>query len=513
MTKQVEMGRRGRFSFLSESELYISAFADTARSPLWVAGACSLLLSLWQFFQLDAINPDGVCYLEAAARVAQGQGMALHWCGQAAWPFYHILVGGLARVTGWSVFAAASVLNALLTLQTVVLFVVIVRFLAASRRIHWLAVLTILLAHHLNAFRTDILRDHGYWAFYLASLAVLLNYAVTAEQGPRWGLAIGWGGLMLVAALFRLEGGIFLLLVPLLACSFRHYRLRAFLQLNSVLFLLMLLAGTALLLNPDFSLHSLGRMDYFLQQLFQGPFLLRVHWQEASAAFGQHVLSVYAARDSSLILALGMAGYYIVCLADCLTPAGLVLVLYAFCYRCMKIPTVTAGVLGVVLMIQLLITAFFLADNFFLARRYIMAFSLTLLLWVPFALDHLIHQWPARRWPLYGAVLLMAVCAVGGIVRMGPSQAHVRQAGEWLASHVLPAETVYANDPRLSWYAHRPGNSPTGKKDERWQQHDWIALRHAVDGENALGVPVQVFYSRRGDTVRLYHREIKAERE
>ena len=74
----------------------------------------------------------------------------------------------------------------------------------------WFALGVILLSHQFNSVRQYIVRDHGFWAFYLVSLYFLLKYV----EDVSWKNALAWSASLLMATLFRIEGAIFLLTLP-----------------------------------------------------------------------------------------------------------------------------------------------------------------------------------------------------------------------------------------------------------------------------------------------------------
>lgn len=494
----------------------LSHYIRQSSFPWWLAGGGSLLLSLWRLLTLDVINPDGICYLQSAHTVVQQHTLAMQVCDQSGWPFYQVLIGGFSLLTGWQVGVSAAVLDSLLSLVSVLSFVAIVFHLSGNRSVRWLGIATILLAHHFNAFRADVIRDHGYWAFYLLSIYTLLCFQGERDPRKRRGLAFAWSGALLMATLFRLEGIVFLVLLPcwlvLTEPHERKTRIKTFLLLNSVLFVSVSLVCLWLLSHP---VHSLGRLEYLIFQLTHGVQSMWHHWQQASSALGRHVLNVYSARDASLVLGLDLSGYYVACLLDVLTIGYFLPVLYAFAKRHLGMPKESRGLLLAYVAVNFLITAFFLAENFFLARRYLMAMALTLMFWVPFALQDLIRQWPRRRWSLVLAIALIAICSAGGIVQFGTSKKYLREAGDWLALHTPPSAHVYSNVPVVLYYSQHAGNQVFARQPAlqeiigtggHWRQYDWLALKVGAGTNLSLPfAPVAVFRNARGDQVRIYY--------
>src|SRR5579883_222646 len=194
----------------------------------------SLILSFWLSYRETVINPDGICYLLSAQTVGTASlKEVIHLCPQSQWPFYSVLIYAVSQASHFSYTASAYFLNALFSLLSVTAFILIVKELGGSKRVLWLSALVILLNHEFISMREYIIRDHGFWAFYLASLYLLLRYF----REPGLNLALAWSACLLIATLFRIEGAVFLLSLPFVSLldfrvSFRQ-RLKAFFSLNT----------------------------------------------------------------------------------------------------------------------------------------------------------------------------------------------------------------------------------------------------------------------------------------
>lgn len=142
----------------------------------------SFILSWNAYYHIQLINPDAVCYFVSAAAMEKGVHYAMHLCGGAAWPLYSWLIYQLHGLTHLSIYQSGYLLNSLVTVISVLSFIGAVHtvVLASAHpknlmRMLWLAAFVILVANQFNGYRSDMLRDHGYWAFYLLSLIFLLN--------------------------------------------------------------------------------------------------------------------------------------------------------------------------------------------------------------------------------------------------------------------------------------------------------------------------------------------------
>src|SRR3990167_10792551 len=177
----------------------------------------SILLSLSMNMSRPLVNPDAICYLSSAESMGEyGIKAAMQLCGQAKWPFYSMLIYGFVTMSHLSYVIAAYILDGFFSLFSVVMFILIVKKLGGSRRVLWLAAMVILLSHQFNSVREYIIRDHGFWAFYLISMFLLIRY----YKQSTWQIALSWNISLMIATLFRIEGAFFLFAIPFFTLFF-----------------------------------------------------------------------------------------------------------------------------------------------------------------------------------------------------------------------------------------------------------------------------------------------------
>jgi hypothetical protein len=200
-----------------------------------------------------------------------------------------------------------------------------------------------------------------------------------------------------------------------------------------------------------------------------------------------------------------------------------VLVVYAWTKHCLALDKPARLVLWAYIAVNVLITAAFLVDYMFLTKRYLLALTLLLMLWVPFALERLIELRHVRRWVLPVVLLWILGSALGGVIDFGYSKAYVRDAGRWLAAHASAKTVIYSNDALVMFYSDHFGNrifeqavqfkDMTMLANGKWRQYEYLALKvnpqelksSAVIQEiGAQTAPVAVFANKRGDEVIIY---------
>lgn len=482
-----------------------------------IAAFFSILFSVWAALKTVVINPDAICYLYSAEAIDKGLAVASHLCEQAKWPFYSILIFGVSKLTHFSSTISAYILDGFFSLLTVMSFIAIVSLCTDRIRIIALSALVILCAHEFNSLRVEIVRDHGFWAFYLLSLFFGLRYFIKAKTYD----AFFWSASIIIATLFRIEGILFLVLFPFALFLDKQktffQKTIHFLQLN----LLTLIGAAALfiwiMIHPN---QSLGRLSEIQFQIQHGLTEFIQSFQHTTNALNEYVLNHYSARDAVWI-AIGMLGvWYILMVLSNLSHVYAIFVIYAWCQKVVKWPGKMRLAVWSYILINILITTVFLVDQMFLSARYLMALSLVLMLWVPFAMDNLIAQ-KKHKWLLFLAGILVMVYGLGGIFDLGHSKKYIRAGGDWLALHASAQQKIYSNDYQLLYYSQHIGDAifSVGRKYEnlntinnkKWQRYDYVALRVSKQElqNNALlrefkFQPVAIFQNDRGDQVRIY---------
>jgi hypothetical protein len=201
------------------------------------------------------------------------------------------------------------------------------------------------------------------------------------------------------------------------------------------------------------------------------------------------------------------------------------LVVYAFKCRAIVFPAKSALVIWGYIAVNLIMTLVFLAESLFISKRYLIALTLILMIWVPFAINDLIKKWPSMRHRIFlGLVaILFFVSALSSVVEFGRSKYFVRAAGTWIATEVPANASLYVNDFQLMYYTQHFGmkifevlpvylqeNNMTGGK---WKQYDYIALRLRKKENGQFAdllkefsgmTPMKIFSDKHGNRVAVY---------
>ncbi len=501
---------------MPKKSLFAKQFADSYQYYL-LAATLSILFSCWRILSGNVINPDGICYLAGADAMQHGITATMHACHQARWPFYSASIFIVSRLTGLSYFVAAHVLDTFFSLITVLTFISIVRFFNASAQLSRLAIVVIFLAPEFNSLLGEILHGHGFWTFYLLSILCLLHF----YRHPTWQFAFSWNACLLAATLYRIEGAVFLLLMPWIVwldtSSPLLKRLRHFIKLNLPTLCIGFALTLWLLLHPQ---QELTRFGELLHQFTSAWNMVMQRFTDESQGLATHVLTLDAANDANRILFLVYVSLYAIQVVTTLSVIYTGLVIYAWCKQLRPANFPYSLVLWGYILLNLVITFTFLIEHFVLSKRYLIALSLTLMIWVPFALDRLIQVYQQKKWVLYTLFIAMALCSISNIIHFGCPKVFIRDAGGWLAINAPTDKKIYANDFQLMYYANHftkffPEWEASQKiKPTDWDAFDYLALREdahhdalkASMQKNSHFVLIKQFANHCGDQVQIYQK-------
>lgn len=476
----------------------------------------SLMLSISAYLCHDPINVDGILYLHTAeVYLKNGLHAALT---EYRWPLYSILIATTSQLTHLSLLHAAQLLNASLLGLLVVVFIKLIEELGGSTPVKVAAALIILLFPPLNHDRSLIVRDFGYWTFALLSLWLLLRFA----KYEKWLDAIGWAIAMLLATLFRIEGGILLLFAPFalwLQSGNIKMRLKHFLQAYAVT------AGCIAVALFWFWFHPLnlpsGRIQELAQQLMQGLTLTTTTLQARITAITQLLQPEVNFHDVTILVLIGLVGLFIWQIFITLGLANLILSYHAHFYKPCSLPNKVKPILWVFIALNCITLLGFISQRFFLSERYVILLSLLLLLWTPFSLVTLYENWRHQQtqglsylFPLLCLLLIgMLISSVG---HFGHSKGYIVDAGTWIKDHISREKTLYSNSQEILFYSDRVSRKqdtdPIVLQNGTWKNFDYLALRFnhqqlAVEQKvlRQLQIkPMQTFINRRKDHILIF---------
>ncbi|ABE49035.1 hypothetical protein [Methylobacillus flagellatus] len=155
----------------------MSLFSYSIRQLHFIFIALALLFASWiNYIQHGWINGDSVLYFEAARLFSLGEwkaGMEV-W----GWPFFPFLIAGVHKLSGLDIHCSAQVLNTLLFGLATASFLQLIRESGGHKTALISGGLILFSSQYIvGDILTMLLRDQGFWAFFLTSLVFLVRYA------------------------------------------------------------------------------------------------------------------------------------------------------------------------------------------------------------------------------------------------------------------------------------------------------------------------------------------------
>jgi hypothetical protein len=415
------------------------------------AAALSLMLSVWAAWAQFVPNPDAALYLRSAEQFADGQWAA--GIGTHSWALYSLLIAATMTLTGLKALVAAEIVNALLTAVGTVAFIALVGRLSNGDRAAALcAAFVILLQPHLAGDRASIIRDNGYLAFFVVTLYLVARDQVAPDIKTRLAIAAS----ILIGGLFRIEGFVLAVLVPLYYLLQRPGDGRRPLLIAAIVV-------ACLALVPAAMLWVSGELAFWLQGHFRGDLIAR---QSANLS-GIIANRLHNLKDDFLFPYGGgnewgayvglVLGIVVVNVVRALTLPLAILLIFAYYPKRVMPATTNRFVLWFALaQLPMLFALTFV--TLFLDKRYAAGLSIVVDIALTFLMAEAVRQWRndrlARIFTPIAAATLIAVFAFA--VPKPSKLGYIRDAGEWIGQGLPQPATIATNDFRIAYFSGRP---------------------------------------------------------
>lgn len=454
--------------------------ALSCRKLHWMTVGLSILIATQvQYIQHGWINPDSVLYLEAAKLFTQGAWQA--GFDVFPWPFYALCIAFVSKISLFNVHLSAQILNVLFFSIATYSFFQIIQ-LAGGRQRQMIAGALIWLSaqYMIGGVLEMLMRDEGFWAFYLSSLVFFIRY----YQQHQFKDALLWQICIILATLFRIEAILFLMLLPLVllwqANTSSKLKWQRLLQANAVNISLALVIVATFSLNDNLSTQLLGRLnEVFTSNLWQ-QFSKKL--TEKSAIMSSQVLGEYLEEFATIGLLLTF--FYVMC-AKMIGATGLInvgLSAMAIKQRSSLMDKQAFQVLQTAAVIAVLNMALIITKVFVLSSRYVLALSFILMVLASFYLAELLyknHQNNKVKWLTIALILFM----LGGVIKNTlPKKAgynYQQQTVSWVEKYNLDNLPIFYDDSRMRFFAKQPFAGTWG---DNWQI--FLALTKSEKLEN-----------------------------
>ena len=487
----------------------------------------SVVLSIWSIAIDSVINNDGIEYVRAAELLSSGDWQAAFTVYK--WPFYPWLMMWVGDTVGISYETAGHALNTLFFTLVVVFFVSTVRAFGGRSRSITLIAMLIALAHPaFNEYRAFLIRDPGYLAAYLLAVCCLAKY--------RWQPCVRYRfaviGCLVAAALFRVEGLVFLFATPILFSLSRPgparypYHWPALMVTALLAFFLVAVLGWWLSASIEKST--------VLSVIYDPIGSFAAGWHQIATAVVpklgilREFLGPYSADKQYVLFVLAVILVVIEAVLAELTVPFVALAGYALIYRSCFADNSLHNIWMTLILVNAVVLLVFAWIMVFLAPRYPLAIGMTFLISVPFVAVQLWDRARSARITVMwrAIIVLLLLWAVGeswsGVSNFSRNEHH-REAGIWLAEQAQETGALVTNSRKVAYYAgrHRDPRVWWGGKStvfllklskDRWPKAQFAAVSIQRD-ENELVAgfteavgrsPVHIFENGQGDQVLVY---------
>lgn len=465
----------------------------------------NILISYGMLLYQQPFNVDGILYLNAS-QVYLTQG--LHAAMQIyPWPLYSVLLAKISQFTSLSLLQTAFLLNAIFTSILVFYFVRLIHLLGGTFRHQCWAAALILLYPYLNHDRYNVLRDFGYYAFFVTSLYYFIAFLNTHKIRD----ALLWQITLMIATGFRIEGAVLLSLCPIAvllipAESFRQ-KIINFFKSSWILLIALIIASICFK-----SFWHFGRIPDLASALSLDQLIPLL--SQKITALQQQVLNIPGKDDAWLFLTAGIIAVFFHTALETLGFILSALFIYTCLTKSIQIQTKARHGLVVYATIIILTLIVFLLHQLFLVGRYIAPLILICLLLLPFGLEHL---WQKKHWAAKLIVISILLFNTGASFgQFGPSKTYLIEAGKWIEANTPVNSHIYANNAQLSYYASRNNllyDPNLLLQQTHFNDYNYIAitLRHTdnmMTEQQLLQItghpPLKVFQNKRGDKTFIF---------
>jgi len=454
------------------------------RIPL-VAMISIIFLEYWAVSSGRLINFDGILYLRSAEAMLNND-----FAGAYAiyrWPLYSILIATVSQLFHLSLTMSAYVINGLLQVILTLSFINLIKQLGGNRRCQWLALIILTVHPYLNDYRSYIIRDFGYWAFFLLSL----NFLISSVNQNKLRYAVFGSIILLIAAAFRVEGLIFVLLLPMSFLFVNQFTFSKRLIFLAVSLLPLIILGVMVAYftysYADSDLQHIGRMDHVINLFYAIPTIR----DNVSTIISEMKVSVldYQAQHGASVIVIG--GLLVLMLFETVKVTSPVLfLLSAYAAKRHFIPKSYAKMLcKFTLLINFLILLYFVGTFNFLTGRYVMPICLILLLWGPFTIDHFYQYYCVLQtnkfkfWYFPTTVAILLGMFIYNITHWHYDKIYIREAGQWSNRHLAKEAFLRSNSAEYLFYSQGVLKN--------WEQHfidDFHQLMNKASSEQIIAV-------------------------
>jgi len=399
----------------------------------------SLLLSLQAVYFDDIINSDGVLYLQMTEAYLAGGLQAVK--GLFDWPTFSILIAWIHQLTSLSIETSALILNSLFFILLTDALVLISSLLVSTPRQLSIAAVLILCFTPINEYRDFILRDPGYWAFCSLALYQFMLFL----NSPNYKAATLWQVFMISAILFRIEGTVILLGLPLFLLWARRPS-EGFKQIAQVSYLLaiaFLAIVTFVLSRPDL-MAAFGKLGSISKYLDLSAYINTL--SQYADIIRHQILNQYSEDYAAFILIAGMLAMFFYKILKAFSVSYIIVYIATASKTLQPHAKQLQQLLLYFLALNILLLITFLFKQYFISSRYTLMALIGLLLLVMHSLSHGIERlWLGKNKLLLSIIALALFYSVADTSTQSKRKTYIKDAALW-AAHNLPEDSLVMTD-------------------------------------------------------------------
>lgn len=484
----------------------------------WISAAVAGLIAFWMTSQSGGVlNNDGVLYIEAARKFADQEwqkGFALY-----NWPFYSLLIAALHVISGLSLQDSAHILTVAFFALTSAGLTLLVKELGGERRVMIAAAVLLFCSPYITrSLLPMVIRDHGFLSLHVWSLVFFLRF----YQHSDFKNALGWSAAAMLATLFRIEGIIYLVLLPavLLVDQSRPWMSRCIrmLKCHSLPLCVVWILTVLLLSSESMSLEHIGRLgdpiviaQSVFGQLSQGL-------SSKAEAFGESILGPFLKNFS---LAGLLATLFLAATVKIAGSAGILQLLLAALPS--RVPGYQAPrhihILGWLAFIGAGNAILILISVFVLSTRYLLPLAILILIFSAFGLFHTLKS-VRKKWMVYVVFLAIFLQFTANIWPFSTSHRYEVDAAHWIQSNIPEGKTVFFDEGRMAYYVY--GDS-SNREEISWEEvraiftpeflakYDYVVIHVSAKNNNQqaflnerLGSPVMIFGESKRKQIQIF---------
>lgn len=438
-----------------------------------------LIAAQINYIQHGWINNDSVIYFEAARLFAEGRWLEGYTV--FAWPLYSALIALIHKLTTLNIHLSAQILNVILFGTATASFLKLIQLAGGENKV--------ILAGGLILFSSQyvvgdvlqmLLRDQGFWAFFLASLVFFVRFYKSSKLTD----ALLWQVCIILAMLFRIEAITYLFLLPFILLSKNNCplkeRIQAFLKSHILNIIGACVVGFLLLTSNDFSIDNMGRLrEVFTLDLYSE---LTKELFTRSDLMATQVLGPFLDEFATEGLLLT---FVFVMAAKILSTTGWISTGFALLtirFHQKFIDPESWQVIKAAMLIAVLNMFLIVTKVFVLSGRYVVALALLLMILASFYLAHALKYVRSEnnhdkswKWLLIALIVIMLLGAIKNILPKREGYNYQQEAVTWLQEHNPDNLPVFSNDSRIKYYAGLPFT-------DTWQDNWKILTREIKKG-------------------------------